>query len=153
MADKTCPQCGENVDEAKAFCPACGHAFVDEQQRADASKYDQADHTMQMGQTMYNSMLSDMGLNLKKEPEKRVEVLKPVAVQPAQPLQPVAGTVHRPQPQPQAPPQQAQPAPVQKKSKKKFWIITIVIAVLLLLIFAAAVIAVALYLYFKSGRF
>jgi len=147
MADKTCPKCGEAVGETKAFCPACGHAFVDEAKRTDASAYDKADHTMQMGQTMYNAMLSDMGLNVKKEPEKRVEVLKPVGVQPAQVLQPVAGTQSVPAPKPAAAPQPP------KKSNKKIWIITIVIAVLLLLIFAAAVIGVGLYLYFYSGRF
>jgi hypothetical protein len=148
MPDKTCPQCGETVGEVKAFCPSCGHAFVDEEKRADASKYEQADHTMQMGQTMYNAMLSDMGLNVKKEPEKRVEVLKPVAVQPAQVLQPVAGTQAAP-----TRPQPAQAPPPEKKSNKKIWIITIVIALVLLLILAAAVILVGLYLYFYSGRF
>ena len=147
MADKTCPKCDEAVGETKAFCPACGHAFVDEAKRTDASAYDKADHTMQMGQTMYNAMLSDMGLNVKKEPEKRVEVLKPVGVQPAQVLQPVAGTQSVPAPKPAPAPQPP------KKSNKKIWIITIVIAVLLLLIFAAAVIGVGLYLYFYSGRF
>jgi len=150
MADKTCPKCGEAVGETKAFCPACGHAFVDEDKRTDASAYDKADHTMQMGQTMYNAMLSDMGLNVKKEPEKRVEVLKPVGVQPAQVLQPVAGT----QPtRPQASPPPEPEPPIANKSNKKIWIITIVIAVLLLLIFAAAIIGVGLYLYFYSGRF
>jgi predicted amidophosphoribosyltransferase len=147
MADKFCPQCGEKVDEAKAFCPACGHAFVEEEKRTDASAYEQADHTMQMGQTMYNSMLSDMGLNLKKEPEKRVEVLKPVAVQPAQALQPVAGT----QPAP-TPAQAAEPRRAEKKSRKKMWIVTIVVAVSLLLIFAAAVIGIGAYLYWKGYR-
>ena len=148
MPDKYCPQCGEKVDEAKAFCPACGHAFVDEEKRTDASAYEQADHTMQMGQTMYNAMLSDMGLNLKKEPDKRIEVLKPVGVQPAQTLQPVAGTLQTPR---TSPPADADEAP--KKSNKKIWIITIVVAVALLLIFVAAVVVVGLYLYFKPGRF
>lgn len=147
MADKFCPQCGEKVDEAKAFCPACGHAFVAEEKRTDTSAYEQADHTMQMGQTMYNSMLSDMGLNLKKEPEKRIEVLKPVAVQPAQTLQPVVGTQPAPTPTPEI-----GPPPAEKKSRKKIWIVTIVVAVLLLLIFAAAVIGVGAYLYWKGYR-
>src|SRR5689334_12680072 len=90
MADKNCPQCGETVAETKAFCPSCGHAFVDEQQRTDASAYEKADHTMQMGQTMYNEMLSDMGLNVKQPvPDKRVEVLKPAPGN-VQVLQPIA---------------------------------------------------------------
>ena len=141
MPDKTCPKCSETVDEAKAFCPGCGHSFIDEQQRTQASRYDQADHTMQMGATMYNNMLSDMGLNLKKEPEKRVEVLKP-AVPATQVLQPVATTQNVPTPAPQAEPEQ--------KSRKKFWIITIAVGVLLLLIVAASLIAIGGYLYYRS---
>jgi hypothetical protein len=142
MPDKTCPKCSEMVDEAKAFCPACGHSFVDEQKRTEASRYDQADHTMQMGATMYNNMLSDMGLNLKKEPEKRVEVLKP-AVPATQVLQPVASAQSVTTPQLQGEPEQ--------KSRKKFWIITIVVAfVLLLLIVAALLVVIGGYLYFKS---
>jgi uncharacterized membrane protein YvbJ len=143
MPHKACPKCGETVEEAKAFCPACGHSFVEEQQRTGANRYDQADHTMQMGQTMYNSMLSDMGLNLKKDPEKRIEVLKP-AVQ-AQELRPVSET-----PAARPPAMQEERA---KKSNKKVWVITISVAVVLLLIFAVAVIAIALYLYYSSGRF
>ena len=144
MAEKTCPQCGETVEEAKAFCPACGNAFVAEEQRTDTSAYEQADHTMQMGQTMYNNMLSDMGLNIKKlEPEKRVEVLKPVAVQPAQVLQPVASTRQAAQPPPQEP---------AKDSGAKVWIITLVVAIVLLLVLLAAVVGVGLYLYFRAGR-
>ena len=149
MADKTCPQCSETVDVAKAFCPACGNAFVDEEKRTDSSAYEKMDNTVQLGQTMYNNMLSDMGLNIKKEPERRVEVLKPVAVQPAQTLQPVAGTRAAPTPSPT--PAHAETA--EEKSNKRFWIITIIVAVVLVLIFAVAVIAVGLYLYFRSGRF
>ncbi len=150
MAEKTCPQCGETVDVAKAFCPACGNAFVDEEKRTDSSAYEKMDNTVQMGQTMYNNMLSDMGLNVKKEPEKRVEVLKPIAVQPAQTLQPVAGTQLAPTP----PPTPAHAETAEKKSNKKILIVTIAVAVVLVLIFAVAVIAVAIYyLYFRSGRF
>src|SRR5438270_13395379 len=115
MPDKTCPQCSEQVDEAKAFCPACGNAFVEEEKRTDTSAYEKMDHTVQMGQTMYNAMLSDMGLNVKKEPEKRVEVLKPVGVKPARVLQPVAGTEPIPV---SAPPAASQPL-VDKTSSSK----------------------------------
>ena len=148
MAEKTCPQCGETVEEAKAFCPACGNAFVEEEQRTDASAYEQADHTMQMGQTMYNNMLSDMGLNIKKaEPEKRVEVLKPVAVHPAQVLQPAASA-----PPAAERPAQAAPQETEKRSGARIWIVTLVVAIALLLILLAAVVGVGLYLYFKAGR-
>lgn len=140
MADKQCPQCSEPVDEAKAFCPACGHALVNEEQRTDSSAYEKMDSTVQMGQTMYNNMLSDMGLNLKRpEGEKKVEVLRPVATQPAQVLQPVGGT------------QASQPpAPAEKKSNTKVWVITIVVAAVLLLLFIAALALVGLYLYFRA---
>ncbi|MEO6654579.1 MAG: hypothetical protein ABIO36_00700 [Pyrinomonadaceae bacterium] len=74
------------VDEAKAFCPGCGNAFVDEEIRQEASSFDTTERTVELGQSMYNQMLSDMGLNISKEPnpsEKRVEVALP----PAKPTQ------------------------------------------------------------------
>lgn len=82
MALRQCDICSEMVDEAKAFCPGCGHAFVEEQTRSAASNFDTMDSTVQLGQTMYNQMLSDMGLNTSKAPnapEKRVEVVTPLA--------------------------------------------------------------------------
>jgi hypothetical protein len=83
MGQKVCDNCGETVDEARAFCPACGNAIVEEEQRQEASAFEQMDHTVQMGKTMYGNMLSDMGLNISKapdapQPEKRVEVIAPV---------------------------------------------------------------------------
>ena len=85
------------VDEAKAFCPGCGTSFVDEEKRDSASSFDAMDHTVQFGNTMYNQMLSDMGLNISKAPNaeapkpeaKRVEVLIPAA-EPATPKVPAA---------------------------------------------------------------
>jgi len=147
MADKTCPQCGEAVAETKAFCPSCGHAFVEEEKRTDASAYDKADHTMQMGQTMYNNMLSDMGLNVKKpEPERRVEVLKPATgtVQVLQPITPAAS--------PAAPVQSTITNEPEKKSNSKIWLVTALVAVGLLLILIVAIVLVGLYLYFRAGR-
>lgn len=92
MGQRQCDKCSEMVDEARAFCPACGHAFVEEEKRQTKTDFESVDHTMQMGQTMYNQMLSDMGLNISKSPnppEKRAEVVAPVAaaapVEPAQP--------------------------------------------------------------------
>ncbi|MFN0138461.1 MAG: hypothetical protein ACKVQW_00045 [Pyrinomonadaceae bacterium] len=85
MGQKPCDKCGELVDEAKAFCPACGNAFVEEEQRKEESAFEQMDSTVQMGKTMYGQMLSDMGLNISKAPdatppppEKRVEVIAPL---------------------------------------------------------------------------
>ena len=86
MGQKQCGKCGETVDEAKAFCPECGNAFVEEKKRTSVSDFDQSNTTVQLGQTMFNKMLSDMGLSVSKDPslrEKgRVEVIAPV-VQPA----------------------------------------------------------------------
>jgi len=82
MGEKQCTKCGEMVDEAKAFCPGCGHAFVDEKKRTSVSDFDQSQSTVQLGNTMYNQMLSDMGLNISKKPktgEISVGGLKPAA--------------------------------------------------------------------------
>ena len=104
---------------------------------------------MQMGQTMYNAMLSDMGLNLKNEPEKRVEVLKPVAR--AACPGPAAGRrarkrhLHVTQP--------AQAPPPEKKSSKKIWIVTIVVARRCCCsLFVAAVIGSRTVLVFQVGQ-
>jgi hypothetical protein len=82
MALNPCGKCGEMVDEAKAFCPGCGHSFVDEKQRTTVSDFDQSKRTVQLGETMFNQMLSEMGLNISKTPdrtEKSAEVVTPLA--------------------------------------------------------------------------
>ena len=110
MGLKQCDKCGEMVDEAKAFCPGCGDPFVVEEKRAEQSNYDRMDSTMQLGQTMYNQMLSDMGLNIGKPPsapEKRIEVIAPVA--PAAPAAPATAASVKPAPS-AAPPATAAPA-------------------------------------------
>ena len=81
MGVKQCDKCDEMVDEAKAFCPGCGSAFVEEEQRREASSFERLDKTVQLGNTMYDMMLSDMGLNISKpapKPEKRIEVIAPI---------------------------------------------------------------------------
>lgn len=82
MTQKQCGKCGEMVEQAKAFCPGCGHAFVEEESR-EATNFERMDSTVQLGQTMYNQMLSDMGLSKEKDasltPEKRIEVIEPIA--------------------------------------------------------------------------
>lgn len=81
MGVKQCDKCGEMVDEAKAFCPGCGNAFVAEEIRSDVSNFDTFEGTVKLGQTMYNQMLSDMGLNISKTPDSE-ETVKPVAPEP-----------------------------------------------------------------------
>ena len=80
MPSIQCGKCGEMVDEAKAFCPSCGNAFVEEE-KPKTTAFQQLDHTVQFGQTMYNQMLEDMGLNISEtlvSNESPVEVIKPI---------------------------------------------------------------------------
>src|SRR4051794_14412265 len=84
MGLRKCENCTEMVDEAKAFCPGCGHAFVEEKKREKASEFEKQENTVQLGQTMYNQMLSDMGLNIagSRATEKKVETIAPVGEKP-----------------------------------------------------------------------
>ena len=86
MGEKQCGKCGEMVDAAKAFCPGCGNSFVEEKERTSVSDFDLSDKTVRLGDTMYNQMLSDMGLSISKQPErdenKRVEAIAPAAPTP-----------------------------------------------------------------------
>ena len=148
MGLKQCPQCSEMVDEAKAFCPGCGNAFVEEEKR-EVSQFEKLDNTVQFGQTMYNQMLSDMGLNISKQPETekaqepalrraekpsqtRIEVIVPAAAAPAKPA---AAKV---------------PEPPKPASNTKWWILGGVLLLLLFLLVLAA--AVGLYIYWTRFR-
>lgn len=85
MGLRQCDKCSEMVDEAKAFCPGCGHAFVEEEKRQEASKFEKLDHTVEFGKTMYNQMLTDMGLNLSNpsiSSQSSVQVLKSITAEP-----------------------------------------------------------------------
>jgi len=140
MGVKQCAECGENVDEAKAFCPSCGHAFVEEEKRAEPSNFEKLDGTMQFGQTMYNQMLSDMGLNLKASPPPKstVQSLKPVV----ESIKPIAAA---PAPQPQVRTEPIPPTQEDPKSRRKLIIISLIAAFLLLLLVVVALIAVAIW--------
>lgn len=126
------------VDEAKAFCPECGNALVAEKQREEESAYESMDGTMQFGQTMYNQMLSDMGLNISAAPNKTSD--EPIVIEPiAEPIV-QAPPVH----QVLVPIETAvsTPAPVEKESAKggkKLAVIGLVGAVLLLIVIVAAI--------------
>lgn len=138
MGQKQCGKCGETVDEAKAFCPECGNAFVEEKKRTSVSDFDQSNTTVQLGQTMFNKMLSDMGLSVSKDPslrEKgRVEVIAPV-------VQPAASESREPK--------KAVPPPTRSGNRK--WIIVGVAAAVILFVLAALlVVVVAFILYFRQ---
>ena len=82
MALIQCEKCSEMVDEAKAFCPACGNAFVEEEKRQKASEFDSMASTVQLAPTDFDKMLAEMGLDISNPPrprEKRVEVIAPIA--------------------------------------------------------------------------
>src|SRR5215204_2256160 len=137
MGKKGCGKCGEMVDEAKAFCPECGHAFVDEKTRTSVSEFDQSNETVQLGNTMFNEMLSEMGLNISKQPDKdgpRVEAVAP-AVQPA-----AAGSRR-----------QDTAKESSTRSRKNAWLIAGVIAAVLLFVIAAIIVVIAFILYFRLG--
>jgi hypothetical protein len=139
---KQCDKCGESVDEAKAFCPACGHAFVEEEKRTDQSKFDQLDHTMQMGQTMYNKMLSDMGLNIADTQKEPVENVKPApqVIQPAvrqQVLQPAVSQTTKPSVEKTNADAEVPVTPrIDKRTK---WVIIAAVAALLLFVLVIAI--------------
>ena len=131
MGLRQCDKCSETVDEAKAFCPGCGHALVAEQSRSEASNFDKMDSTVQLGQTMYNQMLSDMGLNISKAPdpvEKRVEIIAPIVSDPKP-------TVTKP------------PVVVAGSSTKKWIIIAVSVVVLFFLLTLALAAVVFIYWY------
>lgn len=136
MGHKQCEKCGELVDEAKAFCPGCGNAFVEEKTRSSVSEFDQSRRTVQLGQTMYNELLSDMGLKhqLRKGPdEKRIEVIAPaVPAPPASEVQP-------------------KPAAASPKISTRTIVIIVVVAGFLLIGAVVLVIAAAVILYFLNA--
>ncbi len=141
MGVKQCAECGENVDEAKAFCPSCGHAFVEEEKRAEPSNFEKLDGTMQFGQTMYNQMLSDMGLNLKASPPPKaaVQSLKPVV----ETIKPIAASP--PPVEPQVRTEPIPPTQEDPKSRRKLIIISLIAAFVLLLLMVAVLVGVALW--------
>ena len=146
MAIKECEKCGEQVDAAKAFCPACGNAFVEEQKREQPSAVDQMDGTMQFGKTMYNQMLSDMGLSIPPQ-QGKPQVL--------QPLQPAAETsAPKPQQQVIQPVAPAAPKPVVGQKSSVNWkkvLIIGFIAVFLLFLLLVVILVAGYFFYLRMG--
>lgn len=140
------------VDEAKAFCPNCGHAFVDEEKRQDSSEFDRMDGTMQFSKTVYGQMLSDMGLNLADLSAIPPEPLPPAAEPASQPQ--AAQVIRPPVQQVVRPPVQqvinpvAKPAPPSGSSRNKWLIIGGVALLLVILLIAAILIILVLLLRF-----
>jgi len=132
MALRQCEKCSEMVDEAKAFCPGCGHAFVEEQKRQKSSEFEKLDNTVQLGQTMYNQILSDLGFNSPKPQgasDKRIEIVAPAVPGP------VSATTQSPaatKPAPVAPAKAERPQGVKKPGRAK-WVILAILGIALLL--------------------
>jgi hypothetical protein len=68
MSLRQCIKCNEMVDEAKAFCPGCGHAVVSEDQSLEMSLFDLSSKTAQYDEGLFEELLSDMGLDISKTP-------------------------------------------------------------------------------------
>lgn len=73
MAHLQCKKCGANVLEAKAFCPECGGAMVDEEVRQHTSEHDSYAETVNLSKSGYNLMLSEMNLNISDAPNLTAE--------------------------------------------------------------------------------
>jgi len=73
MSHVQCKKCGANVLEAKAFCPECGGAMVDEQVRLHTSEHQSYDATVNLSKSGYNLMLSEMNLNISDAPNLTAE--------------------------------------------------------------------------------
>lgn len=92
MGSKQCGRCGEDVDEAKAFCPGCGNAFVEEEERKTVSGFELSNDTIKLGDTLYNQLLSDMGLSISKQPNKGEISVPPDKTEAAAPAPPPVKT-------------------------------------------------------------
>lgn len=136
MPERQCNKCGETVDEAKAFCPSCGEAFVDEEKRAEASVFESMEGTMQFGNTMYNQLLSDMGLNLK---DRSNEVTEPSITIPTSAI---------PAPTPTIQPAVTKPQPAASSNVKKWVIVGIIALALFFLVLIA--LGLAGYVFYRS---
>ncbi|MFN6963466.1 MAG: hypothetical protein ACK4S4_06845 [Pyrinomonadaceae bacterium] len=153
MEQRQCAQCGGSVDAAKAFCPECGAAMIAEESRQDASDYDASPRTVQFGQTMFNQVLSDMGLT---DAGARTDDKTPTTGQaPPRPssvttLKPVASSSAD-----EAPPRPPSAAPSAERGPGKpglstKWIVVLVASAVALLLAVAALAAAAVILYLLS---
>ena len=137
---KQCDTCGEMVEEAKAFCPGCGNAFVEEKTRGSISEFDLSNRTVQLGQTMYNQMLSDMGLSISKAPNREAAYVEPLATDATAGTGPGASI-------------ESDPAAVRggsrAKSTKKIIVIALIGAVALILLLIVAIALLVAVWYFR----
>ncbi len=143
MGLRECDECGEMVDDVRAFCPGCGKSFLNETQRSKPTIFDRSNETEQFDASMLNMILSDMGLDISKAPnpgedrvvsvpQMRIEVGKP---EHAKVIEPVSEAVRLPEDSDDRP-------NLPGKSNLKWFVLGGVILVLIflfLLVLAAAV--------------
>lgn len=82
MSSKSCSNCGETADAAKAFCPGCGNAFVAEDQRVQNSEFEAVGSTVQFSQSAFNMVLSGMGLDISESPDRPSKPEAQIHIQP-----------------------------------------------------------------------
>lgn len=137
MSLKKCEKCGEQVDEAKAFCPECGNPFVYEEKRVEATEFEKQAGTIAYSKTVFNLMLSKLNLDPSQPPGEE-------KIQPS----PVEEKI-----QPQLQEASDKFSPQEKTSEKKTnsgiikWIILAAVGLIILSFFLLAVLVV-LYFYF-----
>lgn len=165
---RECGKCGESVAESKAFCPGCG-AAMDEEATTAAS--DNFDGTMQFGQTMYDRLISDMGLDLGAKPVAEMGSTPPTdaaekateaARQPLPPLrQPAEQVVLKPAARPATAEVVLTPATASKEvaqmspvpaAKSNLWKWLIAAAVVIVVLAVAIVIVAAAIIFFLMPR-
>ncbi|NOT46452.1 MAG: hypothetical protein HOP17_01695 [Acidobacteria bacterium] len=76
------------VDDVRAFCPGCGNSFLKEAQRSKPTIFDRSSETEQFDASMLNMILSDMGLDISKAPNKSEERVVNVPQMPIEPGKP-----------------------------------------------------------------
>jgi len=130
VATTNCKNCGETADSAKAFCPACGDALVAEDVRESASEFDASARTVQFGSTIYNQLLSEMGLNISESPNKPALHPEPLA--------------------PAAPVPERKDTPVQAtRSTRRRWLLIGILAFVFLTVVGAVLLAAGIFLYLR----
>lgn len=144
MGLKSCEKCGEQADEAKAFCPECGNPFVTEEKREEVSDFDKYAGTVNVSKTMYQLMLSEMDLDISRPKEST----PPKQTEPIRPTTAVTNPIPPP-PVPANPvsPENKPPVPVIRTGKNPLIILAVTGGVFLM--FLATATLVLVYLYFS----
>lgn len=130
MSLKNCEKCGEDVDDAKAFCPECGNPFVYEEKRQEATEFDKYAGTVALSNSDFYKLLGKLGLDTSRSPEEEKQ------------KSPVQNSTNNFQPQKEIPDQN-------KKSGIIKWIVIGAIFAMIFF-FIIAVILIAVFFYFYT---